>query len=83
MQQGHDARKRLWSVDGDIQSLAEVIRRWLEENGRIGSRKFLVGESYGGFRAPSLARWRPIMASGWPASCWCRRRSRLTANARS
>src|SRR3712207_8267659 len=32
-----DVRKRLWSVDGDIQSLAEVIRRWLEENGRIGS----------------------------------------------
>jgi carboxypeptidase C (cathepsin A) len=51
-----DVRKRLWSVDGDIQSLAEVIRRWLEENGRTGSRKFLVGESYGGFRASRLAR---------------------------
>jgi carboxypeptidase C (cathepsin A) len=51
-----DVRKRLWSVDGDIQSLAEVVRRWLEENGRTSLRKFLVGESYGGFRAPRLAR---------------------------
>lgn len=51
-----ELRRRLWSVDGDIQSLAEVMRRWLEKNGRIASPKFLVGESYGGFRGPRLAR---------------------------
>jgi len=45
----------LWSVDGDIRALAETIRRWLTDNGRLGSRKFILGESYGGFRAPKIA----------------------------
>jgi carboxypeptidase C (cathepsin A) len=54
----HDpaARKRLWSVNGDIDSLAETIRRWLEATSRVPSPKFLLGESYGGFRVPRLAR---------------------------
>jgi carboxypeptidase C (cathepsin A) len=51
-----EVRRQLWSVDGDIASLAVVMRRWLDENGRALSPKFLVGESYGGFRAPRLAR---------------------------
>lgn len=46
----------LWSVDGDIGVLADTIRRWLTANGRLGSPKFIVGESYGGFRAPKLAK---------------------------
>jgi carboxypeptidase C (cathepsin A) len=46
----------LWSVDGDIAVLASTIRRWLTINGRLGSPKFIVGESYGGFRAPKLAK---------------------------
>ena len=50
------SRKRLFSVDGDIESLAEAIRRWLDRSGRIVSPKYILGESYGGFRAPRLAR---------------------------
>jgi carboxypeptidase C (cathepsin A) len=50
------ARRRLWSVDGDIDSLAETIRRWLDRFERGISPKYLLGESYGGFRAPRLAR---------------------------
>ncbi|HUC17394.1 MAG TPA: peptidase S10 [Acetobacteraceae bacterium] len=50
------ARKRLWSVKGDIDSLSETIRRWLEAASRVSSPKFLLGESYGGFRVPRLAR---------------------------
>ncbi|WP_304622061.1 S10 family peptidase [Roseomonas cutis] len=53
---GEEARRSLWSVEGDIRSLAEAIRIWLQRNGRLGSPKFLVGESYGGFRGPRLAR---------------------------
>jgi carboxypeptidase C (cathepsin A) len=53
---GDQARKRFWSVDGDIDALAEVVRRWLDHGDRIVSPKFIVGESYGGFRAPRLAR---------------------------
>ncbi len=53
---GDEARRALWSVEGDVDALAEVIRRWLDRNERIISPKFLLGESYGGFRAPRLAR---------------------------
>jgi carboxypeptidase C (cathepsin A) len=51
-----DARRRLWSVGGDVDALAETIRRWLDRNSRSMSPKYLLGESYGGFRAPLLAR---------------------------
>ena len=51
-----ETRRRLWSVTGDIDALAEVIRRWLDKNGRNVSPAWLVGESYGGFRGPRLAR---------------------------
>jgi carboxypeptidase C (cathepsin A) len=51
-----EVRRRLWSVEGDVRSLAAAVRRWLEEHGRVASPKFLVGESYGGFRVPRLAR---------------------------
>ncbi len=50
------AKADVWSVEGDISVLAEAIRRWLAANGRLGSPKFIVGESYGGFRAPHLAK---------------------------
>jgi carboxypeptidase C (cathepsin A) len=51
-----DVLGNLWSVDGDIEALTEVIRRWCETHDRLSSPKFLVGESYGGFRAPQIAR---------------------------
>jgi carboxypeptidase C (cathepsin A) len=51
-----EARKRLWSVEGDIEALSVVVRRWLAANQRMTSPKFIVGESYGGFRGPRLAK---------------------------
>ena len=51
-----DAAKSFLSVQGDINALAVVIRKWLAENHRLESPKFIAGESYGGFRAPKLAR---------------------------
>ncbi|MFD2677935.1 S10 family peptidase [Camelimonas lactis] len=48
-------RKNFWSVDGDIKGLARVVSRYLTDTGRLTSPKYLVGESYGGFRAPKLA----------------------------
>lgn len=50
-----DVRKHFWSVDGDIDVLATFMRKWIEKNGRQISKKFIAGESYGGFRAPKLA----------------------------
>lgn len=51
-----DARKRFWSVDGDVRAIGEAIHRWLDRNDRIVSPKYLVGESYGGIRGPRLVR---------------------------
>ncbi|MFN3892667.1 MAG: S10 family peptidase [Beijerinckiaceae bacterium] len=51
---GDEARKSLWSVNGDIDSLATTIRRWVEQNDRGASPKFIAGESYGGFRVPRI-----------------------------
>ncbi len=51
-----DAERRFWSVTGDVNALAEAIRRWLDRNDRNVSPKYILGESYGGFRAPRLAR---------------------------
>ncbi|MFC0283222.1 S10 family peptidase [Camelimonas abortus] len=55
MDQQEQTRRRLWSVDGDIAALARFISRYLTEHGRMTSPKYLVGESYGGFRVPKLA----------------------------
>ena len=42
-------------VEGDVESLADFIRRWVTENERWNSPKYLLGESYGGIRVAGLA----------------------------
>ncbi|KJC38069.1 peptidase S10 [Bradyrhizobium sp. LTSP885] len=49
-----DVRKRFFSVDGDVNSVALVIRRWLEKYDRLPSPKYVAGESYGGIRGPKV-----------------------------
>jgi carboxypeptidase C (cathepsin A) len=49
------ARKKMLSVDGDIDALAEVMRLWLTRHQRWGSRVYLAGESYGTTRGAGLA----------------------------
>jgi carboxypeptidase C (cathepsin A) len=53
---GEDVRKRFFSVDGDVNSIAVTIRRWLEKSDRLLSPKFIAGESYGGIRGPKVVR---------------------------
>jgi carboxypeptidase C (cathepsin A) len=53
---GDDVRKKFFSVDGDVSSIAVTIRRWLEKYDRLPSPKFITGESYGGIRGPKLVR---------------------------
>lgn len=53
---GEDARKSFYSVDGDANSIALVIRRWLEKHDRLVSPKYVAGESYGGIRGPKVVR---------------------------
>lgn len=42
-------------LDEDIASVGDFIRRWVSENERWASPKFILGESYGGIRAAGLA----------------------------
>ncbi|MDA9504310.1 peptidase S10 [Bradyrhizobium sp. CCBAU 11386] len=51
-----DARKSFYSVDGDVNAIALVIRRWLEKHDRLVSPKYVAGESYGGIRGPKVVR---------------------------
>ena len=50
-----DARA-FWSVDGDAESMAKAVALYVARNNRDGSPKYLLGESYGGFRAAKVAR---------------------------
>ena len=49
--------KDFYSTDADIHYLSRIVYDWLIRNGRMTSRKFLVGESYGGFRGPRIAEY--------------------------
>ncbi|MFY9513499.1 MAG: peptidase S10, partial [Rubrivivax sp.] len=48
-------RKKMLSVDGDVDALAEVMRNWLTTHKRWGSPVYLAGESYGTTRGAALA----------------------------
>ncbi len=50
-----EARKRMLSVDGDVDALAECIRAWLGRHRRWSSPVYVAGESYGTTRAAALA----------------------------
>ena len=43
-----------WGVDQDIRSVGAFIRRYVTENGRWASPKYVLGESYGGVRGAGL-----------------------------
>jgi carboxypeptidase C (cathepsin A) len=51
-----DGGSAFWSVARDAESLAKVIAQWTADNRRADSPKFILGESYGGFRAAKVAR---------------------------
>lgn len=52
---GDDAGKSFYGVRQDAESLAKVIALYTQKNSRLASPKYLVGESYGGFRAAKVA----------------------------
>jgi carboxypeptidase C (cathepsin A) len=49
-----EAKKKFYSTAADIDYLSRIIYDWLVKNGRLTSKKYLVGESYGGFRGPRI-----------------------------
>jgi carboxypeptidase C (cathepsin A) len=52
-----EAKKRFYTPRSDIEYLSRVIFDWLVKNERLTSRKYLVGESYGGFRGPRISHY--------------------------
>lgn len=52
-----EAKKLFYSTTPDIQYLSRVVYDWLVKNGRLNSKKYLVGESYGGFRGPRITHY--------------------------
>jgi carboxypeptidase C (cathepsin A) len=51
-----DGGSPFWGVEADADSMAKVIALYVAKNSRVSSPKFIVGESYGGFRAAKVAR---------------------------
>ena len=51
-----DGGKAFWNVNTDAQSLAKVVALYVAHNSRTASPKYLLGESYGGFRSAKVAR---------------------------
>lgn len=51
---GKTEPKEFYGVTADAKAVAEVIRRWLGDNGRWNSPKFLGGESYGTTRSAAV-----------------------------
>ncbi len=45
-----------YSVNGDAESVADMIAKWLRKHERLRSPKIIVGESYGGIRAPKVTQ---------------------------
>jgi carboxypeptidase C (cathepsin A) len=51
---GDTKGEEYWGVTKDAKSVAQVIRQWLDANGRWNSPKFLGGESYGTTRSAAV-----------------------------
>src|SRR6266571_4517420 len=63
-----DGGNAFYGVRQDAQAMAKVVALYLAKNGRSSSPKYLLGESYGGYRAAKLAQLlqheQGIMMSG-------------------
>ena len=49
-----EAKKLFYSTTPDIEYLSRIIYDWLVKNNRLSSKKYFVGESYGGYRGPRI-----------------------------
>jgi carboxypeptidase C (cathepsin A) len=50
-------KKDFYSTDNDIHYLSRVIFDWLVKTQRMRSRKYITGESYGGYRVPRITHY--------------------------
>lgn len=52
-----ETKKQFYGPDQDIAYLSRCVYDWLVKYGRLESRKYIVGESYGGYRGPRLTAY--------------------------
>ncbi len=52
-----ESKKLFYGPDQDIAYLSKIVYDWLVKNARLESRKYIVGESYGGYRGPRLTAY--------------------------
>lgn len=52
-----ETKKEFYNTENDIAYLSRAVYDWLLKNERLTSRKYLVGESYGGYRGPRIAHY--------------------------
>ncbi|WP_447763623.1 S10 family peptidase [Sphingopyxis panaciterrae] len=49
-----ETKKAFMTADADVRYLSKVVWQWLSRNDRLQSPKYMVGESYGGYRVPRI-----------------------------
>ncbi|MGH8145897.1 MAG: S10 family peptidase [Rhodanobacteraceae bacterium] len=54
---GKGKYKDFWGVDEDVEAFGQFIKRYLTQDNRWNSPKFLYGESYGTTRSAALSSW--------------------------
>jgi len=52
-----ETKKLFYAPTPDIEYLSFVIYKWLVNNDRLLDKKYLVGESYGGYRGPRMTHY--------------------------
>jgi carboxypeptidase C (cathepsin A) len=52
-----ETKKLFYAPTPDIEYLSLVIYKWLVKNDRMLDKKYLVGESYGGYRGPRMTHY--------------------------
>jgi len=52
-----ESRKLFYGPTQDVDYLSLVIYKWLVKNDRMLSKKYVMGESYGGFRGPRITHY--------------------------
>ena len=50
-----ETKKQFYATEPDIKYLSKIVYDWLVKNERLRSPKYVIGESYGGYRAPRIA----------------------------
>lgn len=52
-----ESKKLFYGPTQDVEYLSLVIYKWLAKNDRMLSKKYVMGESYGGFRGPRITHY--------------------------